>query len=219
MHPREVDDHFAHGRYELLGRLIERDDASAGRDALSRHVARGSAGARHPDIRGASARRGPIDEAERRARIDALIDVAVGIYAPMPAASLAISCPPDAFAAPQWRGELKSALLRAKQRLAHARIDGVEWYWPAEENPDREAPDAVRLLTPFDPMVRDRHRFEMLWGWAYRFEAYTPAAKRKRGYYAMPLLWRDSIIGWGKLAVKDGALQSDFGYIKADAPV
>ena len=39
----------------------------------------------------------------------------------------------------------------------------------------------------FDPVVWDRRRFEHLWGWPYRFEAYTPLAKRVRGYYAMPL--------------------------------
>jgi len=45
------------------------------------------------------------------------------------------------------------------------------------------------FLAPFDPVVWDRLRFEHLWGWPYRFEAYyTPSAKRVRGYYAMPLL-------------------------------
>ena len=51
----------------------------------------------------------------------------------------------------------------------------------------------VRLLAPFDPIVWDRRRFELLWGWPYRFEAYTPVAKRKLGYYALPLLWRDRV--------------------------
>lgn len=52
--------------------------------------------------------------------------------------------------------------------------------------------ERVRLLAPFDPLVWDRRRFELLWGWPYRFEAYTPPAKRKLGYYALPLLWRDA---------------------------
>ena len=42
-------------------------------------------------------------------------------------------------------------------------------------------------------MVWDRDRFELLWGWVYRFEAYTPARKRRLGYYAFPLLWRDRV--------------------------
>ena len=63
-----------------------------------------------------------------------------------------------------------------------------------------ESPSTVRFLTPFDPVVWDRDRFELLWGWQYRFEAYTPAPKRKLGYYAMPLLWRDRVIGWANLS-------------------
>jgi uncharacterized protein YcaQ len=51
---------------------------------------------------------------------------------------------------------------------------------PAPEDP----PARVRFLAPFDPLVWDRRRFEHLWGWPYRFEAYTPAARRTRGYYA-----------------------------------
>lgn len=53
----------------------------------------------------------------------------------------------------------------------------------------------VNFLAPFDPLVWDRRRFEHLWGWSYRFEAYTPPAKRVRGYYAMPLLWGERVIG------------------------
>jgi len=64
----------------------------------------------------------------------------------------------------------------------------------------------VRLLAPFDPIVWDRRRFEQLWGWTYRFEAYTPAAKRKLGYYALPLLWRDRVVGWANASVRDGKL-------------
>src|SRR5271155_1450061 len=120
------------------------------------------------------------------------------------------------FAVPQWHGELKSALKSVKNRLAHARVNDVDWYWPVDENPERSAPeDTVRLLTPFDPIVWDRDRFELLWGWVYRFEAYTPAPKRKLGYYTLPLLWRDRIIGWGNVSVKNGKLNSEFGYVKS----
>jgi uncharacterized protein YcaQ len=71
----------------------------------------------------------------------------------------------------------------------------------------------VRLLTPFDPIVWDRRRFEMFWGWAYRFEAYTPAPKRKLGYYALPLLWQGEVIGWGNVAWAGGSLRATFGYV------
>jgi uncharacterized protein YcaQ len=63
--------------------------------------------------------------------------------------------------------------------------------------------------------VWDRARFELLWGWVYRFEAYTPPPKRKLGYYALPLLWRDRVIGWGNLSIKNCELKSEFGYVKS----
>ena len=114
-----------------------------------------------------------------------------------------------------------AALARAKQRLAHVRLDGIDWYWPGSESPTaaRWRPDAqVRLLTPFDPVVWDRRRFTIFWEWIYRFEAYTPAPKRKLGYYALPLLWQDRIVGWGNLAVANGKLNSAFGYANGRAP-
>ena len=76
----------------------------------------------------------------------------------------------------------------------------------------------MRFLAPFDPVVQDRARFELLWGWAYRFEAYTPAPKRKLGYYALPLLWRDRVIGWGNLSVEGGTLRHELGYVAGRAP-
>jgi hypothetical protein len=123
------------------------------------------------------------------------------------------------YAAPQCQGQLRAALDRAKQRLSHAQVDGADWYWPAGEQPARDAPqDVVRFLAPFDPLVWDRRRFELLWGWAYRFEAYTPARARKLGYYALPLLWRDRVIGWGNISMKDGGLVSDLGYASSRPP-
>jgi uncharacterized protein YcaQ len=50
-------------------------------------------------------------------------------------------------------------------------------------------------------------RFEQLWGWAYRFEAYTPALRRERGYYALPLLYGERVIGWANASTASGALQ------------
>ena len=160
-----------------------------------------------------------MDEADRQTRLDALVDVAVRIYAPLPGPCLSDLVRRLRFAVPQWQDELKNAIQRAKQRLAQARIDGVDWYWPAGEDVEGAAPpEMVRLLTPFDPVVWDRDRFELLWGWVYRFEAYTPAPKRKLGYYALPLLWRDRVIGWGNLAVKNGKLESQLGYIESHPP-
>jgi hypothetical protein len=72
----------------------------------------------------------------------------------------------------------------------------------------------VRFLAPFDPLVWDRRRFEHFWGWRYRFEAYTPPAKRLRGYYAMPLLWHDSIIGWANARLEGEHLNVDVGFVE-----
>jgi hypothetical protein len=157
----------------------------------------------------------PADAATRRQHQDALVDVIVRKYAPLTAAGLGGLVWRLRAGAPRFAGDLPRTLARAKARLAHARIDGVDWYWPEGERPQspRHAPDDdVRLLAPFDPIVWDRRRFRLFWGWDYRFEAYTPAPKRKLGYYALPLLWRDDVIGWGNLAVKDGKLASTLGY-------
>jgi uncharacterized protein YcaQ len=215
VHPREVDAHFAHGtvknywggssnatthlldamHYQGLLRIVRRE---AGIRIYAAHE--------HGP--------GPSDKAERHRRMDALVDIAVRIYAPLPAKSLSFLIRRLRFAAPQWQGEITNALQRAKERLAHERVDGVDWYWPFDESPARsEAPAGVRLLAPFDPVVWDRWRFESLWGWVYRFEAYTPALKRQRGYYALPLLWRDRVIGWGNLAVRNGVLHPEFGFV------
>jgi uncharacterized protein YcaQ len=103
--------------------------------------------------------------------------------------------------------------------LPHAEIDGLRWLWPAGEDPaaerwreDPEGDGRLRLLAPFDPVVWDRLRFELLWGWAYRFEAYTPAARRKLGYYALPLLWRDRVVGWANVSVDGGQLRHEVGF-------
>ena len=217
VHPREVDAHFSlgtvksywGGRSNATTQLL---DVMHYRGLL--RVARRESG-----IRVYAAHRhepGPSDPAALRARIDALVDVVVGLYAPLPGRSLSFFVRRLRFAVPQWQGELTSAIQRARQRLARARIDGVDWHWPEGEKVARPPPeDLVRFLAPFDPVVQDRARFERLWGWVYRFEAYTPEPKRLRGYYALPLLWRDRVVGWGNLAVKNGTLEARLGYVGA----
>ena len=214
-HPREVDAHFAHGRVRNYwggssNATTHLLDAMHYRGLL--RVARREKGIRVYAVHQHGP--GPADAAGRVARLDALVDAAVAIYAPVPGRSLATFVRRLRYAAPQWRRLLTAALKRARERLAHARIEGTDWYWPAGEDPAGAAspPKDTRLLTPFDPVVHDRARFELLWGWVYRFEAYTPVKKRKRGYYALPLLYGDRVIGWGNLSVEDGALVADIGY-------
>jgi len=71
----------------------------------------------------------------------------------------------------------------------------------------------VRMLAPFDPVVWDRRRFEHLFGWAYRFEAYTPAAKRVRGYYALPLAFGVSVVGWCNVSRGADGVDFDVGFV------
>ena len=92
-------------------------------------------------------------------------------------------------------------------------IDGIEYTWIDTKIGSAEPIDQIRFLAPFDPLARDRDRFEHLWDWSYRFEAYIPAAKRERGYYAQPLLWRDEIIGWVNASVINDTLLLQIGYV------
>ena len=150
---------------------------------------------------------------------DALIDVVVKKYAPLPAVTLGKLVSYLRGGVPQWSHVRAAALARAKQRLPSQRVDGVDWYLPEGETLRAgEVDDVVRLLAPFDPLVWDRQRFEHLFGWVYRFEAYTPAPKRKLGYYALPLLWRDQVIGWANAKVNDGALDVQAGFVSGKAP-
>jgi uncharacterized protein YcaQ len=220
VHPRQVDKHFSLGTVTNYwggssSATTQLLDAMHYRGLL--RVARRDSGIRiyelndHESVRG-SAR-------ERRRRLDALVDVAVRLYAPLPAASLGYVVRRLRYAVPQWSGELTATLQRARERLAHAHVDGVTWYWPAgDQTGAAEAADTVRLLAPFDPVVWDRRRFELLWNWPYRFEAYTPVAKRQWGYYALPLLWRAQVIGWANVSVRGQKLTIETGYVAGKAP-
>ena len=222
VHPRQVDGHFSLGTVtnywggssSATTHLL---DAMHYRGLL--RVVRRDAGIRVYGVHETKGRPLPLEARERRIRLDALVDVVVNIYAPLPAPSLAQAVRRLRYAAPQWSDEIAGALQRAKRRLAHAKVDGVGWYWPADEQPERAEPDdAVRLLAPFDPVVWDRRRFELLWNWPYRFEAYTPVPKRRWGYYALPLLWRDRVIGWANASVAGRALTLDVGYTARTPP-
>jgi len=219
-HPRDVEARFAHGAVvnawggssNATTHLL---DAMHYRGAL--RVARREAGIRVYRVRPPMAPHA----SQPRARLDALVDVLVAQYAPLPARTLSILVRRLRYAAPQLARGIDATLARAKRRLAHAHVDSVEWYWPSGESPleitgaiDGEA----RLLAPFDPIVWDRDRFERFFGWPYRFEAYTPPAKRKLGYYALPLLIGDDVIGWGNVTMENGRLAPDIGYVRGARP-
>jgi uncharacterized protein len=219
VHPREVDEHFAHGRVTNYW-----GGSSSATTHLLEHmhyrglvrVARREKGIR---IYAAREPAPPDGVLTVRERVDRLVDFVVDKYAPLPSPSLSYVIARLRYAAPQWHRELKAARDRARGRLSHARLEDVDWYWPASERPGTANPDArVRLLAPFDPIVWDRRRFELLWGWAYRFEAYTPVAKRKLGYYALPLLWGEQVIGWANASVVERRLRTTAGFITGSPP-
>ena len=53
----------------------------------------------------------------------------------------------------------------------------------------------LEFLAPLDPMLWDRKLIEAVWGYRYSWEIYTPVVKRKYGYYVLPVLWGDRLIG------------------------
>jgi uncharacterized protein YcaQ len=116
----------------------------------------------------------------------------------------------------QWGDPRESidALLKNGDLERHV-VEGIAYLSPpfsSTHSGDNES-RRVRFLAPFDPLIWDRRRFEHFWGWAYRFEAYTPESKRVRGYYAMPTLWGDKVIGWVNIAVSESGLSIQVGFI------
>lgn len=88
--------------------------------------------------------------------------------------------------------------------LLRARVEG--WDEPVYVHPDHAgllerahagdlAPTLTSILSPFDPIVWDRRRALELFGFDYRLECYTPAAKRKYGYFTLPILRRGALVG------------------------
>ncbi|MBI5720482.1 MAG: YcaQ family DNA glycosylase [Burkholderiales bacterium] len=222
VHPRDVDAHFQHGK----ARNWFGGSSNASTQLLDAMHYRGllRVAGREGGVRLFAAMAAPETPPEPAVVFDALADVVIHKYAPLPERTLAELVLRIRYGAPQWAHLRQAALARAKARLPKQRIDGVTWYWPASEAPASrrhlrvQDEPRVCLLAPFDPIVWDRRRFELFWGWAYRFEAYTPPAKRQRGYYALPLLWRDEVIGWGNLAWREGRLDAELGYVAGRPP-
>jgi len=219
VHPREVDARFAHGTVtnwfggSSLASTQLLDDMHY-RGLL--RVARRDGGIRLYAPREASPAR--VDPATA---MDTLVDVVVAKYAPVPERTLSQLLSLLCGGVPQWRSQRRAAFDRARSRLPSGPVEGQRWFWPRGENPAsarHAVEERVRLLAPFDPVVWDRRRFEAFWGWAYRFEAYTPPAKRLRGYYALPLLWHEQVVGWASLSVVGGRLHAELGYQAGRAP-
>jgi uncharacterized protein YcaQ len=151
----------------------------------------------------------------RLARAGQFLDILVKLYAPLPVTSLNYVCTLLRYGVSHLAFEVRQLQLNCKSRYAHTQVDGRLWLWPRGENPlavRRSVNNRLRFLAPFDPLVWDRRRFRLFWGWEYKLEAYVPAHKRRMGHYALPMLWREQMVGWANLKVIDGRLQHELGF-------
>jgi uncharacterized protein YcaQ len=91
---------------------------------------------------------------------------------------------------PEARRQLEEKRLRS----LGVRYEQGEWHAhpDAEDGPIRKR---VTFLSPFDRLIHDRDRAEALWDYRYRLEMYVPKAKREYGYYVLPILRGDRLIG------------------------
>jgi uncharacterized protein YcaQ len=90
--------------------------------------------------------------------------------------------------------EAKAQAAEERFRALGVRLENGEW----QAHPDAvdgPVPDRVTLLSPFDRLVHDRDRAEALFGFRYRLEMYVPATKREYGYYVLPILVGDRLVG------------------------
>lgn len=85
------------------------------------------------------------------------------------------------------RGELMPVAIEGAGKQEH-------WAQPAALEAAEVPPDLVHILSPFDPLIIQRKRTNLIFGYNHLFEAYVPKAKRKLGYFALPVLVGDEIV-------------------------
>jgi uncharacterized protein YcaQ len=112
-----------------------------------------------------------------------------GFWQALPAAAARAWCGEAAA-----RGEIAAVELESADGSApRAAFAVLDWQARARAEPAHRS--RIRLLCPFDPILRDRRRALRLFGFDFRFEAFVPAAQRRHGYYVMPLLEGERLVG------------------------
>jgi uncharacterized protein YcaQ len=148
-------------------------------------------------------------------RASTLIGLMANLYAPCPEGILLTMARSMQRTRPAADFEACYRRMVKRGELVTQRVDRIVYVWHASAKPETASNESVRFLAPFDPLVWDRKRFAHLWGWDYRFEAYTPEAKRKMGYYALPMLWREDVIGWVNARIEKERLIVKPGFVKS----
>jgi len=130
-------------------------------------------------------------------------------------------CLRDYFRLPARESKRAIEELAAEGRLVEAEVEGFSapaWLHPEARRPRKVG--ARALLAPFDPLIFERRRLEELFGFHYRIEIYTPKEKRRHGYYVLPFLVDEQIVGRVDLkSDRDGsALLVQSAWIENEAP-
>ena len=90
--------------------------------------------------------------------------------------------------------EAERLLAEQRFRSLGVRLEGGEWHAHPDVS-EAPVPDRATLLSPFDRLVHDRDRAEALFDFRNRLEMYVPPAKREYGYYVLPILVGDRLVG------------------------